>query len=248
MINKKIYTVFIIEDEFPARKLLISYLENRSEFELSGIASSGKEAIDKLFNISPDLLLVDIHLPDLSGIEILERLKKNPYVIFTTAYDKYAVKAFDIGALDYLLKPISKDRFDNALDRFIKEKNKKKNIYDTLQHSAFSFKENREHYLIAYIDIVYFTSSGKHTVIHTIDRDFEISQLLGAIEEILPKEIFTRIHKRFMVNKHFISHLQYNAGGQYNLYLKDDEENVLPIGRSYLQYLKEDSKIVKLNE
>ena len=95
MDEKKTFTVLIAEDELPARELLIDYLLTRPELKLSGIAKNGDEAFKKLTSESFDLLLLDIHLPVLSGIEVLEKVQNPPFVIFTTAYDRYAIRAFE---------------------------------------------------------------------------------------------------------------------------------------------------------
>ena len=105
MALKDRYSVFITEDMIHARDLLIAYIKTRPELELQGIAKNGEEALEELSRKNYDLLLLDINLPILSGIEVLEQLKKIPYIIFTTAYDKYAIRAFEFGAIDYLLKP-----------------------------------------------------------------------------------------------------------------------------------------------
>ncbi|MCU0847699.1 MAG: LytTR family transcriptional regulator DNA-binding domain-containing protein [Spirochaetes bacterium] len=107
-----------------------------------------------------------------------------------------------------------------------------------LSNPAFSFRENRKQYLVPLEDIIYFSSQGKHTVIHTKDQDFETSQVMKSIEEKLPPSMFIRIHKQYMVNIKFISHLQHDSGGMYTLFLKDEDDSSFPVGRAFLPDLK----------
>ena len=118
MDEKKKFSVFIAEDELPARKLLEKFVDDNPDLALSKIVNNGQDALDTLKKETFDLLLLDINLPVMSGMEILEHLETIPYVIFTTANEQYAVKAFDIGAIDYLLKPFTQKRFNKAIDRF----------------------------------------------------------------------------------------------------------------------------------
>lgn len=243
MTNKKSISVFIAEDEQPARELLIDYLLLRPELKLEGIAQNGDEALQKLLKGDYRLLFLDINLPILSGIQVLERLKKYPYLVFTTAYDKYAIKAFEMGAIDYLLKPFSKERFNQAVDKAVQAiQDNRSNIRSPLD-IGLSIKENENHYILSYDNIVYVSSHARHTVIHTDDKCFEIANLLKDIEEKLPESSFIRIHKQFIVNMKFISHFQYMVGGQYEIYLKDEDETSLPVGRKYANLLKDKLKI-----
>jgi DNA-binding LytR/AlgR family response regulator len=117
--KKNHFSVFIAEDEQPARDYLLSLVLKRKELKVEGWAKDGKEALQKLSADNYDLLFLDINLPVISGIEILEKIKNPPYVIFTTAYASHAVKAFDIGAIDYLLKPFSETRFNTAVEKAV---------------------------------------------------------------------------------------------------------------------------------
>ncbi len=119
MDNQKNFSVIIVEDEFPARKLLEKFVNAHAQLTLKLTVNNGQDALEALESQAFDLLLLDIDLPVLTGIEVLDRLKSAPYVIFTTANETYAVKAFDIGAVDYLLKPFTQDRFNTAVNRYI---------------------------------------------------------------------------------------------------------------------------------
>jgi DNA-binding LytR/AlgR family response regulator len=238
----KIYSVMIAEDELPARELLIDYLMTRPEFRLSGIAKNGEDALKIISACKCDLLLLDIQLPVLTGIEVLERLENIPHVIFTTAYDRYALKAFEFGAVDYLLKPFSLERFNQSADRFLAAVSKgqrKKTAYDI----GLSFKEGGRHYLVSYGEIIYLSSHAKRTVIHTEGRDFETAGILKDIEKKLPENLFVRIHKQYVANLMHVSNLEHIIGGQYIAYMKDRDESPLPVGRSFAPSLKNRMRI-----
>lgn len=135
------YRVLVVEDDRWSGELMAEWVSMRGELELAGLAGSGHQALDIIRDGNNrgapgmDLLLLDINLPGMTGIEFLEKLDEIPFVIFTTAHEHYAVKAFEIGAVDYLLKPIARDRFDRAIDRFISviENNIPYDIYQAIE-------------------------------------------------------------------------------------------------------------------
>ncbi|MCP4134045.1 MAG: response regulator transcription factor [bacterium] len=242
MNDDKTYSVFIAEDMVTARKLLIDFVSANPNLILADTAEDGEEALKKLSANTYDLLLLDIHLPLLSGIEVLEQLEKKPYVIFTTAHDRYAIKAFELGAIDYLLKPFSKKRFNQSIDRFLLHKNQNISYTVSPEEVSLSFREEGKSYLLAYQEIIYLSSHGKHTIIHTEEKDFETPIILKDIEKKLPSETFFRLHKQFIVNVQHASHLQYNEGGKYMLFLNDHDDSFLPVGRMFAPQLKDKFK------
>ncbi len=231
-------TVFIAEDRQSSMELLMDYLMDRPELKLEGIAKNGEEALQKLSDNDYDLLFLDINLPIMSGIEVLKKLDVIPYVIFTTSYDKYAIKAFELGAVDYLLKPFSVERFNLAVDKAVAAIRDEKVRLDTPKKLGLSFKEGAKHYIIAYTDIVYFSSNARNTIIHTEGRDFETLTLLKDMVEKISKDIFIRIHKQFIVNLAYVATLEYMQGGQYEVTLKDEERTKLPVGQKFASDLK----------
>jgi two-component system response regulator LytT len=234
-----IYSVLIAEDELPAREKLVEYVLTVPELKLGGIAKDGDEALRAITGNHFDLVFLDIHLPQLSGIEVLERARDIPYVIFTTAFDQYAVKAFDCGAIDYILKPFSLERFQQAVGRFLTIKKDSTRTATPLPDIGLSFRESGKHYFMSYRDILYLSSHGKHTVIHTEGRDFETPSLLKDLEAKLPGKEFARIHKGFIVNIYHIVSLEYKIAGHYQVILKDSDESVLTVSRTYAQSLKD---------
>jgi DNA-binding LytR/AlgR family response regulator len=238
METEEIYSVFIAEDEMPARELLVDYLMMRPELKLAGIARNGEEALEKLSRRDFDLVFMDIRLPCLSGIEVLERLKKIPYLVITTAYEQYAVRAFEVGASDYLLKPYSVERFNRSVEKFLFARGPGGRRMAAAPAAGFALRERGRHCILPYRDIVYVTSNGKNSVIHTVDEEIETSVILKDVEERVPADTFIRIHKQHIVNIRYIAAVQYYIGGQYIAYLKDGDESPLPVGKKYAALLK----------
>lgn len=230
------YTVFIAEDEFPARELLVEFVLSCQGIKLIGVARSGDEAVEKLNKCKCDILLLDIDLPVCSGIEVLEKLDRRPRIIFTTAYENHAVKAFEIGADDYLVKPFSEERFKNAIDKSISMIRNSKHTSagrGNLNPDVLMIMEKGVHYILPYEEIIYLSSSGRNSVIHTTSRDYITGVTLSAITGKLPAAGFVRIHKQYTVNVRFASHYSYYSGGQYIIYLKDEDKTNLPVGKVY---------------
>jgi DNA-binding LytR/AlgR family response regulator len=229
------YSVLIVEDEVPARELLVDYLLTRQELKLCGLARTGDEAFEKLSARSYDLVLLDIRLPRMTGIEVLERLKKAPYVIFTTAHEDYALRAFECGAVDYLLKPFGVDRFNRSIEKFLA-------VHDAgalpASENGFILRERGKLRILPYDEIIYATSHGKSTVIHTVAGDREAAVMLKDVESRLPSAMFARIHKRYIINLRYVSWIEYYIGGQYLAFLNDEDESSLTVGRTYAPLLK----------
>ena len=233
-------SILIVEDESPAQRLLTKFIMAHPRLSLADIADNGQKALQKLKEHRFDLVLLDINLPVMSGLEVVENLETLPYIIFTTAYDRHAIKAFEIGAVDYLLKPYSEKRFHHAIEKVLKAIDAKKsfNFNKDVKKFGLSFKAEEKYYLMPHKDIIYISSHKKHVIIHTTEKDYESLLLLKDLEQKIPQEIFCRMHKQFIVNLYYISHIQYFVGGRYTVFLKDDEETSLPIGRKYLPPLK----------
>ncbi len=242
--QQKTYSVIIVEDELPARKLLSGYLTTFPELKITATARNGEQALKLLSENSYDLAFMDIDLPVITGIEVLENLTTElPYLIFTTGHDSYAVRAFELGGLDYLLKPYSAQRFKEAIVRFKKVQESKKKKQLTYINYCLAFKENYKQHLIAFEDIVYISSHSKHSVIHTKKKEFETAMLLKDIQSKLPENMFLRIHKQFIINFMYLSKLQHDSGGQYLAQLRNDDETSLPVGKKSIMDLKNILKI-----
>lgn len=232
------YSVFIAEDEMPARELILDYILAWPELRISGIAKNGEDAFKKLSGRTYDLVLMDIHLPRMTGIEVLERLKVMPYLIFTTAYERYAIRAFEVGAVDYLLKPITAERFNRSIEKFLHMRRAACSRPAAGPEAGFAVKDGGKHYILPYQDIVSVSSHGKSSVIHTVAEDHKAPIILKKFEEKAPSQTFVRIHKQHIVNLRYIAALEYYIGGQYIAFLKDEDESALPVGKKYAPLLK----------
>ena len=204
----------MVEDISQIRQRIINLIDAHPQLELKSEAKNGKEALEKLAENVYDLVLLDINLPIHSGIEIAEKINEDSYIIFITSYDQHAVKAFELGAIDYLTKPFSDERFNQSIDRLIKrfESNEKQN---QISDVGLSFFVKRSQCIISYEDIIYISSHRKHSVVHTMEKDFETAVLLKDIESRLPDKKFFRIHRQYIVNINFVFKLQHDSGGQY---------------------------------
>lgn len=222
---------FLVEDEPPAREILTRYIRERKDLEFAGFSEDAAGALEQLPDAKPGLLFVDVELPGMSGFEMLERLASPPPVIFTTAGSAHAVPAFDYGAVDFLLKPFSRERFDQAVNRMQVSKSQGPG-------PGLAVREGENHYLIPFSEIIYLSSSGKSTAIHTTDRDFESARLIKDLEAKLPQN-FVRIHKQYVLNLDFALSLKYRTGGGYTVLLRDADETTIPAGRQYAQRLKQ---------
>ena len=228
-------SVFIVEDELPARELLIEFTTARADLRLAGSARDADEAEKRLSENPCDLLFLDIELPGRSGLELLERLSRLPPVIFTTAHPQHAVHAFQVGAVDYLLKPFTQERFNQAVERALQNSQTAPRVPGAL---GLPIRSGDDHYLVPYDKILYLASHGKRSTIHTEERDFETARLLGDLETRLPPD-FVRVHKQYIVNLHHIDRVQYFIGGRYTAYLRDRDETALPVGRSFAPGLRQ---------
>ncbi|MEM7179739.1 MAG: LytTR family DNA-binding domain-containing protein [Spirochaetota bacterium] len=227
--------VLVAEDEPAAIDLLVELINEDKRFKVTGIAREGLDVVKKIESNRYDLVFLDIMLPNITGIEVLQRLEKVPCVIFTTAFSEYAVEAFELGAIDYILKPIEKNRLQKALERVVdliaKQNNK------PINDLGIFVRTKATHLFMVYDKIIYISSDRKISRLHLEGKTIDTMHLLGDMEEKLPKEIFVRIHKQFIVNINYISHVEYFIHGRYSAHLKDSEESVLPVGRKYKDLL-----------
>ncbi|EPG75566.1 LytTr DNA-binding domain protein [Leptospira fainei serovar Hurstbridge str. BUT 6] len=238
--NAKELKILIVEDEAPTRDLLVSYCLSRSELKLSGIAKDGAEALESLQSTDFDLVFLDINLPKLSGLEVLEKLEKTPYIIFITSLRDKAIEAFEFGALDYLLKPFSRDRFNKAVDRaleYISREGKQENSSFN-EHGLFIL-EKENYFLIPYKDIAYISSRDNFSVIHTDEKEYVTYKSLKNLETKLPPSKFLRIFKQYIIHLEYLVRLQSDNSGNYTVFLKDEDETQLPVGRKYISKIKE---------
>jgi len=245
----KFYTTVIIEDEPPSRRLLKELLTAYpSLIHLAGEAADGANAITLINTIRPDLVFLDIQLPGMLGLDVLKRLDYNPYVIFTTAYDEYAINAFDALSVDYLLKPLKEDRLAKAmikLQTFTQSAPEWKALesfglpHPKKESTTLSVKKGNKFTLVQLADIAYFEASDKYTFVHTANgQKLFCDHMLAVLEERLPSD-FIRVQKSYIVNKQKIVELHKYSNNRYTLVLNNRDFTRIVTGPSYLPVIKE---------
>ncbi len=215
----------IVDDELIAIKIIENNIEKLNFLQVQHTCSSAIEAAEILKKQDIDLMFLDINMPNLSGLEFLESLEKSPLTIFTTAYSEYAVDAFRLHVVDYLLKPFSFQRFFQAAEkakdlfngRTLLQKKDEEKTTDIYIRQGDSFQR------IKWKDILYVEAMQNYLKLHLIDKSYVIHQTMTSLEETLPQETFFRIHKSYLVNTGRIDTI---SGGR--LFIKGKE---LPISK-----------------
>lgn len=205
--TEKKYNVVIVDDEFLARKLLQDYVSKINSLQLVASCANAVEAIEALKNNKVDILLLDIQMPDITGLELVQSLEHKPAVIFTTAYSEFAVDAFNLGVTDYLLKPFDFPRFFQAISKAIGSnaqvvENASKNTLDAVSKSAdfITVKADYKLYKINYDDLLFIEGQHEYVTFHTPQRRITALFALKDLEEMLPQDRFVRVHKSYIVS------------------------------------------------
>ena len=214
--------------------LVRKFLEDFSEIEVLGECADGFTAVKSINEHNPDLIFLDVQMPKLSGFELLEIIEHKPQVIFTTAYDSYAIKAFDENAVDYLLKPFSRERFADAVKKVVgriasqTEQNFTEVIAlaeektEILQRIAVKSGSKIE--IIAIGDIVYLESEGDYVMIHTKEGKFLKEKTMKYFEQHLDPDTFIRIHRSYIININEISRIELFEKENYIVKLKNGDQ------------------------
>jgi len=244
-------TCIVIDDESLARELLMEYIEPYDDIEVVAQCSKGSEAVQKINELEPDLIFLDVQMPGMDGFGVLEAIEHHPYVIFTTAYDQYALQAFDQNAVDYLLKPLNEDRLrtavQRAMDRIGSENTQNveeliRNIQDensggSNRYSSHLFVQKSEKLLNLEVrNIMYLEASGDYTVLSTKNDQFLSSSGIGKLEEKLDPEIFIRIHRSTIINLNFLKEIEKHFNG--GLIVKMENNKTFPVSRTYAKQIR----------
>jgi len=214
----------IVEDEPLARQLIESYVDQISDIKLSGSYSTAIEAFAALHDQTIDLIFLDIEMPGISGLTFIRSLKNPPKVIFITAYTQYAVDAFDTEAVDYLVKPVTFDRFIKAVQRLAPNRNDPPGL-TTVDITDIFLKVDRRLVRLPLSDILYVEGFGDYLKVHTSARTYLTYMTMTKLESLLPASKFIRIHRSTIVNTH---HIKYIEGNFVKL-----NELELSIGQTY---------------
>ena len=238
----------IVDDETLAQELLVEYLSDHVNIEVVAKCSSGRDAINKIDNLKADLVFLDVQMPGLDGFDVLENINTNPFIIFCTAYDKYAIKAFDNNAIDYLLKPLDKNRFDQAIAKAIDRiQNNESNFMHILEdlntqedisYSKNLFVQKSEKLVnLPITNIVHLEASKDYTIISTKTEQFVSSTGITKIEEKLDPEMFIRIHRSTIINLQKLVEIEKYGNG--NMAARMENGKTFTISRSYAKSIKD---------
>lgn len=198
----------IIDDEPLARSIVKEYLQGQDQIEIVQECSDGFEGLKAIQQHEPDLIFLDIQMPKITGFEMLELIEQPPSVIFTTAFDEYAIKAFEAHAVDYLLKPFNQERFDKAISKWMEQSTKGKNTQELLEAAALSPSQNQRIVvkngskikIIPVQDVFYLEAADDYVKIHTSEGYFLKNKTMNHFEQSLDKEQFVRSHRSYIVN------------------------------------------------
>jgi two-component system LytT family response regulator len=242
----------LVDDEPLARQRIRALLDADPEIELVGECGTGLEAVDAVRQFQPDLMFLDVQMPVMSGFEVLQALAGAimPVVIFVTAHDRFALKAFEVHALDYLLKPFDRDRFRAALDRAKGQvrlgkaaglESKLSNLLQTVQErrggpDRLVVKSAGRIYFVRVQDIDWIEAAGNYLRLHAGTEEHLLRESMNALEARLDPARFARIHRSTMVNLERIRELQPAFHGDYLVVLQDGSE--LTLSRNYREKLQ----------
>lgn len=218
--------VFIVDDELYARKRLVELLKRLPQIEVLGEAENATSAYDQISELRPDLVFLDIEMPEINGLilgKILTQL--NIAIIFTTAHSEFALDSFDLNTVDYLLKPIKTERLQQALSK----------LHRTPPPRSLNIKVGNKHITIPYGDILYFSANESYSRLHTAEKEFTLSESLDSLENRLHTYGFIRCHRSYIVNKLFIQEIRRIGDRQYELIVCKNPLVKLKVGRTYLK-------------
>ena len=222
----KTYKAVIIDDERLAREEVKRALKKYPEFIVVGEANNVDAAIKLIANEDPDLLFLDIHMPEKSGFDLLEELTTVPEVVFTTAYDQYAVKAFELNALDYLVKPLREERFAKTIEKVKQELAEKAKVsQDVLpMHKKIFIKDGESCYFIPISDIYYIESMDNYARLYFGGKRAMIKRSLNLLEKKLDTTVFFRANRSQIINTHFIKEIHPHFNNKLHIILISGEK------------------------
>ncbi len=251
-------SVLIVDDERAARERLRDLLVQEDDVEIVGTASNGREAVERIERLKPDLVFLDVQMPGLTGLEVVQQLdpQEMPEVIFVTAYNQYAVNAFEVAAIDYLLKPFEDERFEQALSRVRQKLSAQEmndlhsRLADVLRHASENKPPEKPRFLeriavemrgqmriVPVERIAFIAASGDYAELHTGNDTYVIREQMQVLEDRLDPGQFFRIHRSTIVRLEEIDALLYSEGGDYAVRLHDGKR--LKVSRSRYEELQQ---------
>jgi two-component system LytT family response regulator len=242
----------IVDDEKASRISLRKLLKDLPQIEVIGEANDGVQAVETIEETKPDLVFLDIQMPGLNGIEVLRALtlKPKPQVIFVTAYDQYAVKAFEVNAVDYLLKPVDEKRLHQAIEKITSDDNKDPLNYEKIQALLLNMgktksppllplRRGKKIVLMNPVEIAYIRSEQGVTIVMTEKGEYWSNYNLAEVEAILDTQLFFRTHRSTIINLNKIKEIVPVASGVFDIYLNGLDRVCLPLSRDRARILRE---------
>src|SRR6266542_971354 len=249
--------VLLVDDEPLARDVLREMLEGDPDVTIVGESCNGREALEAIRAHSPDLLFLDVQMPEVGGFDVLRSLERGqgqiPYVIFVTAYDQYAVRAFEVQALDYLLKPFDQERFDVSWQRakaqIIRDRNGGRSMDQRILALLEELKAGKKYlerlviktagriYFLETGEIDWIEAEGNYVSVHSAKKSHLLRETISSLESQLDPKKFVRIHRSAIVRLDFIQELQPWFHGEYRVILQDGTQ--LTLSRNYRDKLQE---------
>lgn len=236
--------VIIIDDEPLARGIVKEYLQSYHDVDLAAECADGFEGIKAIQQHQPDLIFLDIQMPKINGFEMLELIENPPAVIFTTAFDEFAIKAFESNAVDYLLKPFSKERFEKAIQKYLQHSNNTSTqqvieaaATSPLQQNRIVVKDSNKIKIIPVNKIHYLEAADDYVKIITAEGSFLKKRTMNFFEQSLVAYHFVRIHRSYLVNTQLITRIDVYEKDSHLLLLTTGEK--LPVSKAGYVKLKE---------
>jgi two-component system LytT family response regulator len=244
------FRALIIDDEPAARRLLRSMLEKYEWISIEGEASNGEEAIRLVNERRPDLIFLDIEMPDRNGFEVLEWVSYQPNIIFTTAYEHYALKAFESFSIDYLLKPVRPERLHQSLEKLksfgksspMSDVGDLKKMFQSFVSSkkptAFPIKQGEKIILLRFENISHFQADDKYVFAFTMEgKKYLTDHTLAYLETYLP-ENFMRVQKSNIINKDKVGEIHKHFNGRFIIIMQDGPQSRIQSGLTYFEKIR----------
>jgi DNA-binding LytR/AlgR family response regulator len=241
--------VLVVDDEELARTRITDLLKELPEVEVAGEAENGIEAVEKVRELTPDVVILDIQMPGMDGFEVVESLEDVPLVIFATAFDEYAIKAFEINSVDYLLKPISKERLADAMERARSLVSEPPVLDDQMARLAGLVRsreirrlpvlKGKRIVLVNLDDIVWIGAEDELVFAHTASDKYMVNSTMAELEERLDSRVFFRTHRSSIVNLNHVKEIVPWFSGKFKIVVDDDAKSELVLSRARAKGLRE---------
>jgi len=219
--------VVVVDDEPLARSRLKRMLQNIGNVDIAGECANGHQAIEQIPKIQPDVLLLDVQMPEMNGFDFIGSIESPPNIIIISSAEEYALKAFDFNAVDYLLKPISYSRFCKAIDKVSRYYSRRE--APATGNEEIFIKNGSSLVKLKLRDIIYVEALENYVTLNTSDEKYTIHFTMKAIESQLPSGVFIRVHRSFIVNKGMIQSIRENT---LDLNVGNTVKSI-PVGKSY---------------